>query len=85
MKKPVLEFFHENRIALDREIASGHHEELQELLAGHPAEEFEIRLAEIARYCDVVLHGDYIQPDLDKLCGLLRDKLARKRSIILLN
>ncbi len=69
--------FHQNRIDLDRELV--HHPELLELLANHPSDEFEIRIAEISLYCDIALHGDYLPSDLDKLCGILRNKLWEKR------
>jgi len=78
VKQVRMEMFHQNRIDLDREIA-GHHPELQKLLANHGSDEFEIRIAEIARYCDVILHGDYLPADLDRLCGILRNKLWEKR------
>jgi len=74
--------FHQNRIDLDREIHN--HSKLMERLANHPADEFEIRLAEIASYCEVLLHGDYTPDDLDKLCGILFKRLLEKRIPIIL-
>jgi hypothetical protein len=82
MGKIVIEMFHENRIALDREILE--HPKLMELLKNQPHDEFEMRLAQIAAYCSVVLHGDYLQKDLDDLCGVLHKKLYEKRSLIIL-
>lgn len=75
--------FHQNRIDLQKEITQ--HPELQARLQNHPADEFEIRLAEIAAYCNIVLHGDYLQLDLDNLCGILCKKLYEKRTMIILN
>ena len=72
-----IEMFHQNRVDLNQEIKK--HPDLMELLANHPQDEFEILLAETATYCDVVLHGDYMQSDLDRLCGILRTKLWEKR------
>lgn len=84
MGRVVIEMFHEDRIALDREIQN--HPALMERLVNHPADEFEMRLAEIAAYCEVVLHGDYLAKDLDHLCGVLVKKLRAKSSpIIILN
>lgn len=77
-----LEFFPESRIALSREVAE--HPPLLELLQKHPQAEFEIILAEIASYCEIVLDGTYSQEDLDKLCDILFKRLRAKRSSILL-
>lgn len=75
-----LVLFSEPRIALNREVAN--HPELMELLQKHPANEFEIRLAEIASYCEVILDGVYSQMELDKLCDILYKKLIQKRTPI---
>lgn len=77
MAAPILEFFSDSRIALNHEIVE--HPELCVLLANHPAQEFEIRLAEIAAYCEVVLDDWYTPKDLDKLCDILWNKLREKR------
>ncbi len=69
--------FSADQIALHKEIP--HHPTLVERLQNHPADEYEVRLAEIANYCNIVLHGDYTPDDLDKLCGVLADKLRVKR------
>ena len=60
-----LEMFSEERIALNKELA--YHPALMELLGKHAMDEFEIRLAEIAAYCGVVVDGDYLSKDLDRL------------------
>lgn len=82
MSKLNLHYFSESRIALAREVHN--HPELLKLLANHPAAEFEIKLAEIATYCDVILDGDYTPADLDGLCDLLIRKLKQKLSGIIL-
>lgn len=73
------EIFSDSRIELQREVSN--HPILVERLANHPAEEFELKLAEIASYCNIVLHGDYSQEDIDEICerltGILRGKLNR--------
>lgn len=76
-----LEFFSESRIALNREVR--YHPELIERLQEHPANEFEIRVAEIAAYCAVILDGDYTPSDLDKLCDILYWKLVEMRTGII--
>lgn len=73
-----LEFFSESRIQLAKEVKL--HPELMERIQNHRQEDFEIILAEIAAYCDIVLHGNYYPEDLDNLCEILYWKLRKKRS-----
>lgn len=77
-----LEFFPESRIALSREIQ--YHPALLALLQNHAQAEFEIIIAEIAAYCEVVLDGIYTQESIDKLCDILYWKLREKRTGIIL-
>lgn len=80
----ILNYFPDSYVELSKEV--GNHPELCALLAKHPVQEFEVRLAEIATYCEVILDGDYSLKDLDKLCHILWKKLrAKDSSIILLN
>jgi hypothetical protein len=72
-----IEYFHKARIELAQECV--YHPELKEFLANHPAEEFELKLAEIAAYLDIVLDGDYTQAQLDNLCNIMIWKLRSKR------
>lgn len=84
MNSRKLEFFPESRIRLSQEVKN--HPELMDRLKYHPQDEFEVLLAEIASYCEVIMHGDYFQEDIDKLCEILYEKLRDKRgAIILLN
>lgn len=64
-------------INLQREIAR--HPKLMKLLQNHPGDAWEVKLAEIALYCDVVLDGDYLPEDVQKLCGILERKLIERR------
>lgn len=73
-----LDFFPPQRVELSKEVRN--HPELQKLLDKHPVDAFETRLAEISTYCGIILHGDYTQDDLTKLCGKLRDILIQKRT-----
>lgn len=77
-----LEFFPESYIALNLEVSN--HPELCELLSKHPPQETEIRIAEIAAYCEVVLDGYYTPEDLDRLCDILVRRLQNKNSILIL-
>lgn len=79
-----LEYFPESRIALAREVTN--HPDLMNLISKHKQEDFEIILAEIAAYCEIVLDATYTQEDINKLCDILWKKLRDKRTpIILLN
>ena len=73
-----IEMFHQNRIDLNKEIPN--HPELVEFLQNHPVDAYEVRMAEIARYVEVVLHGDYYPADFDHLSGVLCEKLIAKRT-----
>jgi hypothetical protein len=78
-----LEFFSPERLALQQEIMLDDHAALWPLLAKYPASEFEMRMAEVAAYCDVVLDGYYSQQELDKLCDILVKKLREKRTLVI--
>jgi hypothetical protein len=64
-----LNFYPEPILQLQKELI--HHPVLQQDLARHPAHEWEIRLAQIALYCEVLLDGDYTEENLVKLCEIL--------------
>lgn len=79
-----LEYFPEAQIQLQEEIFQ--HPELCRLLQNHPPQEKEMRLAEIATYCGIILHGVYSPEDIEELCKTLLKKLIEKRTqLILLN
>jgi len=69
------ELFPEGYIALNKELASGLHPKLEVLLNKHPVNEVDIRLAEIASYCMVLLDGTYTIAERDKLCFILAGRL----------
>lgn len=77
-----LNYFPESYIALNQEL--NNHPELCALLAKHPPQEFEIRLAEIATYCEVVLDGTYTPDDLEKIAHILWKRLREKSTLIIL-
>lgn len=72
-----LNFFPEPFIQLNLEILN--HPVLGLRLSNHPAAEWEIRLAEIAQYCEVVLNGRYLPEDIEKICTILIDRLVKMR------
>lgn len=67
--------------ALNAEIVK--HPALMEYLQKHPSTEFEVRLAEIARFCGVALNGSYNGKDIDNVCGLCLDELRKRSTLIL--
>jgi len=79
--KYITEFFPEGFIALQKELATGLHPKLEERLGNHPVEETDIKLAEIASYCQVALDGVYTMPERDKLCYILAGRLEALREI----
>lgn len=75
------EFFPEGFIALNKELATGLHPKLEELLSQQPVNEVDIRLAQIATYCSVVLDGSYSLAERDKLCFILAGRLEVLREL----
>jgi hypothetical protein len=71
----VIEYFGDGMILLNEELATGLHTHLEAKLSKHPVNEIEIRLAEIATHCDVILDGVYDPKEIDKLCATLAGRL----------
>ena len=68
--------------ALNAEIVK--HPELMAHLRNHPSTEFEIRMAEVARFCGVLLDGMYDGKDIDNICALCLNELQKRSTVILL-
>ena len=79
--KVIFEFFPEGFIVLQKEIATGLHPKLEKLLANHPADETDIKLAEIAAYCSVALDATYTLAERDRLCYILAGRLEVLREL----
>ena len=79
--KIKFELFPEGFIALNKELATGLHPKLEELLSQQPVNEVDIRLAQIASYCQVVLDGSYTLAERDKLCFILAGRLEVLREL----
>lgn len=73
-----LDYFGKEKEDLTKEVKN--HPQLLALLANHPVDEFEIKLAEIAAYCEVILDGEYSQGEIRHLCKILTEKLIHKRT-----
>jgi hypothetical protein len=79
--KTRFEMFPEGYIALNKELATGLHPKLEKLLANHPADETDVKLAEIAAYCSVALDATYTLADRDRLCFILAGRLEALREL----
>ena len=77
--KYVFEFFPEEYVALQRELATGYHQPIVSIIQKHLAEDIDVKLAQIASYCEVALDGAYTLEDRIKLCKILRERLILKR------
>lgn len=67
----------EELIQLNRETLN--HPKLMERLANHPSGEWEIKIAEIALYCEVILDGHYLPEDMIRIASVLLKRLIAKR------
>lgn len=77
-----LEMFPQEYIDLNREISF--HPVLMHLLAVQPVDEFEIRLAQVASYCEVMLDDTYTYEDLKGIAKVCCERLMQKRGKVLL-
>lgn len=74
----IKEYFSEEYIQLQKEIAN--HPTLVDILSNQPNPTLEVRLAEVATYCEVILNGDYLPVELQRLATLLTARLIKKRN-----
>jgi len=79
--------FGENKIAFARELATNHPELNEMIITKHGVGEnnFELCLCEVAAYFEIVLDGQYTEEDLERLCGILLQKLVQSRTPVLFN
>lgn len=73
----ILQYFPEEFLELQQEIT--HHPALMKLIANHPVNEFEVRIAECAAYCGIILDDMYDEKDLAKLAGIITKELRKAR------
>lgn len=79
--KMKFEMFPPGFIALNKELATGLHPKLEEILKAQPVNEVDIRLSAISLYCGVVLDGTYDLKERDKLCFILAGRLEALREV----
>lgn len=77
--KIIFEIFPDEYLALNRELCTQKHPKLQNILAQCGAEDIDMKLAQIASYCSVVMDGCYTLEDRIKLCKILKEKLILLR------
>lgn len=77
--KYIFEIFPDEYIDLNIELNSDYHPKLQRILAQHGVDDIDMKLAQIASYCQVLLDGDYTLDDRIKLCKILKEKLILLR------
>ena len=77
----IIEYFPDGYNALSKELATGLHSGLEKKLSNHPVDEVDIKLAEIASHCSIVLNGTYTLEARDKLCFLLAGRLEVLREL----
>ena len=75
-------YFTPVQVALNAEIPK--HPGLVEYLRKQAHQDFEIRLAEIARYCGIALDGEYDGHDINNICALCLNELQKRSTLILL-
>lgn len=80
-KKLRLEYFSPAQIAMMRECKR--HPALMELLGAVEQEDWGGALAEISAYCLVVMEGNYMPHELERLYDILTFKLRKRRQIII--
>lgn len=73
----TLNIFPEPLIALNREVLN--HPKLMEYLGNHESAEWEIKIAEICLYCEVIVDGIYLPEEMENLCSILVGKLIERR------
>lgn len=78
----VHQYFPQEFLDLQQELI--HHPDLQEKLANHPSSELEMRLAEIASHCEILLDDTYNEEDLKRLCKILTKRLYESRTSLIL-
>lgn len=77
----LLAYFPEPILALQEELM--HHPELRELLANHEFNGgYEVKMVEIATYCDVIVDGTYGPEQMIQLAAILEKRLKAKRGFI---
>lgn len=81
-KGVIIAMFPEEFIDLNRELE--YHPVLTDLMGNIPANEFELRIANVAAYCEIIVDGSYGPDDLINLAKICLQKLQDKRKKIVI-
>ena len=79
--KFLIEYLPEGYILLNKELATGFHPKLYEVLGKIPVNELDERLSAIALYCGVILDGFYTIQERSVLAATLAGRLEILRDI----
>lgn len=82
LDRRTLVYFSPAQLALNQEVLK--HPKLMERLDSKRTADFELKLAEIASYCGILLDGYYVQNDIDNICDLCITELKKQSSAIIL-
>ena len=77
----IHEYFPQEYIELQKELLTGYHPKLEKILTtnGGTADDVDLKLAQIAAYCSVILDGVYTLEERMRLCDILRKRLQYMR------
>jgi hypothetical protein len=76
-------YFSPAQLALNAEAQK--HPRLMEYMQKHQGADFEVKLAEIARYVGLTLDGTYDKQDIDNICDICITELKKRSTLILLS
>lgn len=88
--KIVFELFPQEYIDLQIELMRDDHQKICDIVAQFGVDDIDMKLAQIASYCEVMLDGVYTLENRIELCKILKERLILLREkkvgqIILLN
>ena len=82
LDRRTLVYFSPAQLALNEEVVK--HPKLMERLGNKITADFEVKLAEVASYCGILLDGYYDKNDIDTICDLCITELKKRSSAIIL-
>ena len=75
----IIEKFPEEYIELNKELCTGYHPKLAEIISKIGMDDLDLKLANIAAYCAIALDGEYRLEDRVNLCRILTKELVKMR------
>ncbi len=77
--KYTFELFPAEYIELQKELMRDDHSKICNIIGQYGPDDIDIKLAQIASYCEVMLDGDYSLENRIQLCKILTEKLVLLR------